>query len=436
MSRPTVAIIGRPNVGKSTLFNRLVGKMDAIVDDISGVTRDRNYSDCEWTNRVFRIIDTGGYVPDSPDVFESVIRDQVELAILEADKIIFVVDVKDGVTPVDRIIADMVRSSGKQIILTVNKIDSEKQETAAPEFYELGIGDPHMVSAANGRRIGDYLDFLTEGFPEGNLDDDDPRLKIALVGRPNAGKSSLTNALLGFDRSIVTDIPGTTRDSIDSLMKYYGQEVVLIDTAGLRKKARVKEQLEYFSTVRTYKAISDSTVTVVMIDAENGLEHQDQHIIDEAVRRRKGIIIAVNKWDLIEKDTNTAYQFEKEMKKKLGALEYIPIIFVSALTKQRIYKLVDLALEIHAERKKKIPTKELNDFMLEKIQITPPPASPTGKEVKIKFITQVGSDYPIFLFFANYPKSIPDSYRRFIEKTIRNQYGFKGVPFTVSFKEK
>lgn len=436
MKIPLVAIVGRPNVGKSTLFNRLLGKREAIVDDQSGVTRDRNYGECDWNGKRFRLIDTGGYVPDSADMFESAIREQVEVAIDEADSIIFLVDVKAGVNPIDKIIVSLLRQSNKPYFMVVNKVDAEVHAPQANEFYALGVDTIYDISALSGRRTGDLLDDITKDFPEENQIEEDKRLKIAIVGRPNVGKSSLTNALLGAERSIVTDIPGTTRDSLDSILKYYGEEIVLIDTAGLRKKKKVEESIEFFSNLRTFKAISESDVTVVMIDAMVGFEKQDQKIIDEVVRWRKGLIIAVNKWDLIEKETNTAHQFENSIKEKLGSVDYAPVIFISALTKQRIYKLIDLCKKVQEDRLKKIPTSELNDVMLAEIERNPPPASPSGKEIKIKFISQVGEHYPIFLFFTNYPKHIPEHYRKFLERTLRRIYGFEGVPITLSFRQK
>ena len=437
MKKPLVVIIGRPNVGKSTLFNRLIGQKDAIVDDKSGVTRDRNYGEAEWAGKEFRLIDTGGYVPDSPDLFEKAIREQVEVAIDEADKIIFLVDVRDGVNPMDAEILKMLRSANKDFFLVANKVDSENFEPAVNEFYSLGVDEVYDISALMGRKIGDFLDSLTKDFQlKENVVEEDNRLKIAIIGKPNVGKSLLTNALLGFDRSIVTDIPGTTRDSLDSIMKYYGEEIVLIDTAGLRKKKRVEESIEFYSNLRSLKAIGECEVAIIMVDANSGLEKQDQKIIDEAVRWRKGIIIAVNKWDLIEKDTNTAKKMEEEIRQKLGAIDYVPILFISALTKQRIFKLIDLSKKINEERKRKIPTSELNDILLPEIEKIPPPATHTGKEVKIKYITQVGSHYPVFLFFTNYPKNIPDHYKRFLEKLIRKHFGFEGITFTLSFKEK
>jgi GTP-binding protein len=436
MKIPIVVIVGRPNVGKSTLFNRLIGKREAIVDDVSGVTRDRNYGEVEWAGKKFELVDTGGYVPNSEDLFERAIREQVEIAINQADVIIFLVDVRAGINPVDEQISSLLRNSNKKYFLLANKVDSEKFESMAAEFYKFGIDKIYDVSALVGRKIGDFLDDLTHNFPEAINLDGDTRLKIAIVGRPNVGKSSLTNALLGFDRSIVTDIPGTTRDSLDSVMKYYGEEILLVDTAGLRKKKRIEESIEFYSMLRSLRSIGECDVAVVMIDAKVGLEKQDQKIIDEAVRWKKGIIIAINKWDLIEKETNTSHQFEVSIKDKLGRVNYLPVIFISALTKQRIFKLVELAKQISAERKKKIPTNELNEILLADIERNPPPSTHTGKEVKIKYVTQVGDNYPVFLFFSNYPKDIPDNYKKYLENKIREHFGFLGVPFTLSFKNK
>ncbi|MBZ0199080.1 MAG: ribosome biogenesis GTPase Der [Ignavibacteriaceae bacterium] len=436
MKIPLIVIVGRPNVGKSTFFNRMIGNRSAIVDNISGVTRDRNYGEVEWAGKKFRLIDTGGYVPGSEDLFERAIREQIEIAVAEAESIIFMVDARAGVTPIDIEIGKMLRTSGKPFFLIANKVDSEKYEAQAAEFYSFGVEKVYDISALGGRKTGDLLDDITAKFPALEEVPEDPRLKIAIVGRPNVGKSSLTNALLGYDRSIVTDVPGTTRDSLDSVLKYYGEEILLIDTAGLRKKKRVDESIEFYSTIRTVKAISECDVAVVMVDAKEGFEKQDQKIIDEAVKFRKGIILAINKWDLVEKETNTAKQLELSIKEKLGSLDYIPVMFVSALTKQRIFKLIDLAKVVEGERKKVIPTSELNDILLPEIEKTPPPTTGTGKEVKIKYITQAAGKYPLFLFFSNHPKEIVDHYKRFLERMMRRTFGFEGVPIILSFKQK
>ncbi len=436
MAAPLVVIIGRPNVGKSTLFNRLTQSKSAIVDDSSGVTRDRLYGEVDWNGRIFKLIDTGGYVPDSEDLFEIAIKDQIYIAIQEADAILFVTDGRVGVTPVDKEVSNILRTADKPSFVLVNKADNETLALAKNDFYSLGMKNIFDISALSGRNIGDMLDELVEVLPELGEIEEDERLKLAIVGRPNVGKSSLVNALSGIERSIVTNIAGTTRDSLNTVVKYYGEEIVLVDTAGMRRKTKVKESIEFYSNVRTLRAVADCDVAIIMLDANLGLEKQDQHIIQEAVQRRKGIIIAVNKWDLIDKDSNTTKEFEEKIRNKLGSINYVPIMFISALTKQRIFKLFTLAKEIQAERSKKIATKLLNDTLLPEFAQTPPPATGTGREVKIRFINQVGERYPIFLLFSNYPKNIHDNYRRFVEATIRKHFGFQGVPMTVTFKEK
>jgi GTPase len=434
MKEPIVVIVGRPNVGKSTLFNRLTGRSEAIVDDVSGVTRDRKFGEVDWSGKLFRIIDTGGYVPDSSDLFETAIREQVEIAIDESDLILFLVDAKQGIIPFDYVIADLLRNYNKKTILIVNKVDTAKDETSTAEFYSLGLSDVFDISAQVGRKIGDLLDEIISKLNFPTEKQKEERIKIAIVGKPNVGKSSLTNALLGYDRSIVTNIPGTTRDSIDSVLKYYGEEFILVDTAGLRKKSKIRENIEFYSTVRTIKAIDECDIAIIIIDAESGLEKQDQRIIDEAVSRRKGIIIAINKWDLIQKDSKTTKIYEDQLKEKMGSINYVPFIFISALTKQRIFNLIDISKKVFGEKNKKISTSKLNEILLPEIMNYPPPSSPTGKEIKIKYITQVGSNYPVFLFFANEPKFISDNYKRYLEKIIRKCFGFTGVPFTLSFK--
>ena len=434
MNKPIVAIVGRPNVGKSTLFNRLVGARKAIVLDEPGVTRDRHYGESDWSGREFVIIDTGGYVPESDDVFERAIREQVQISIEEATVILFLVDGQEGLYPIDMELANMLRRSSKKVILVVNKIDSKKYEMNPAEFYALGLGDPQPVSAISGRSTGDLLDVVIEGFPPPAEEEEIEHLQLAIIGRPNVGKSSITNALLGRERSIVTDIPGTTRDAIDSTFEYQGKTITLVDTAGLRRKSKVRENVEFFSTLRTIKSIQRCDVALCLLDGEEGMTHQDIDVLSEAVRFNKGVVIVVNKWDLVEKDHRTADLITKDIYARVKMFDYIPVIFVSALTQQRVVKALDLALEVYEERRKRIPTSELNDRILEVLRATPPPATPTGKQVKVMYVTQVREEPPVIVLFANEPKYIPESYRRFVTRRIREIWAFKGVPLTVQFR--
>ncbi|MBS1517060.1 MAG: ribosome biogenesis GTPase Der [Bacteroidetes bacterium] len=448
-----VAIVGRPNVGKSTLFNRLVGKQNAIVHSQSGVTRDRNYGEVEWTGKKFFLIDTGGFVPDSDEQFEKAIRSQVKLAIDEADEILFVVDAKNGMHPVDKELADMLRkhSDSKKIILVANKIDIVERTSNALEFYSLGLGEPFAMSAINGFNSGDLLDIVTEDFPLTEDEPEDNTIKFAIIGKPNAGKSSIANALLNEERNIVTDIPGTTRDTIDSNLTYYGDDIVLIDTAGLRKKTKVKESIEFYSTIRTYKAIERCNVAILVIDAIPLLEEldkssdiklatfkldkQDIKIIEDVVRLRKGLLIVINKWDLVEKDSNTAKIVEQKITEHLKSYTYLKFLFISALTKQRIHRVLEDAVAIYKERAKKVKTSELNEVLLNEIKSTPPP-SLRGKEIKINYITQIKSSPPVFIFFVNDPDGIEDNYKRFLEKKLREKFGFRGIPIDLVFRRK
>ena len=429
-----VAIVGRPNVGKSTLFNRIIEERHAIVEGQPGVTRDRLYAKADWAGKHFQIVDTGGIVPQSEDVFDKAIREQAMLAIEEADVIVFAVDGRDGVTPVDSDIAKILRSSSKPVVLVVNKCDNAAADLNAAEFYSLGLGEPFAISALNGRSTGDFLDAVVAEI-EDDTDQEDTRLKIAIVGRPNVGKSSLTNALLGKDRMVVTPIAGTTRDAIDSVLTYYGEQIILIDTAGLRRRSNISESVELYSTMRTARAIDRSDVTIVVVDATQGLEAQDKRIISDAEVARKGLIIALNKWDLIEKDTKTADAFIKKIKEELPTLDYVPIITISAVTKQRITKVIEMAKEIQARRCVRIPTHELNEELIAMLERTPPP-SVKGRDLRINYVTQVKTEPPLFAFFLNFPELLPDAYKRFIERQLRKLHDFEGVPISFVFRKK
>lgn len=436
MSENIVAIIGRPNVGKSTLFNRLVGSREAIVFDTPGVTRDRKYGQAEWIGKAFTIIDTGGYVPASEDVFEKAIREQAQIAIEEADSILFLVDALDGLTPLDKEIANILRKSAKPVHLIVNKVDSAKREALQSEFFALGLGDPICISALGGRLVGDLLDIVVRDFAQnGSSEEKDTRLRIAFIGKPNVGKSSLVNALLGTKRQIVTEIPGTTRDPVDSILKYNEQEIIIVDTAGLKKKNQTTESIEFYSALRTLRSIERSDVAVILFDAKNGVDKQDIQIVESAIQRHRSCVIAVNKWDLVEKETNTARDYELAINNLLGIYDFVPVVFVSALTKQRVHKVIDTAIEVDREQNRRIDTSHLNDAILPDIERYPPKSS-TPKEIRIKYASQVKTDPPMFAFFCNEPKLVQESYRRFLDNKLREHFGFSGVSFTIVFKQK
>ncbi|MCE2994578.1 MAG: ribosome biogenesis GTPase Der [Cyclobacteriaceae bacterium] len=431
-----VAIVGRPNVGKSTFFNRLVEQRQAIMDDMPGVTRDRHYGYAEWTNKFFTVIDTGGYVTGSDDKFESEIRKQVEMALDECTAVIFMVDCKTGLTGFDHEFAKIIRRSKKPVFVAANKADTPSKNLEANEFYELNMGEVFPISSENGGGTGELLDALVKTFASEGVEDPDAGIpKIAIVGRPNAGKSSLLNVLLGNERSIVTDEAGTTRDAIHSRYKMFGNDFILIDTAGIRKKSKVIEDVEFYSVLRSLRALEESDVVIVVVDAERGLESQDINIIVLAQKQNKGIVIMVNKWDLIEKDTKTADTFKKDMLEKLAPIDYIPMIFASALTKQRIFQVIEKAVIVFNNKTKRIPTSQLNDAMLPEIVHYPPPGM-KGKHIQIKYITQVTAKSPAFAFFCNLPQYIQESYQRFLENRLREKFDFEGVPIRLFFRKK
>lgn len=432
-----VAIVGRPNVGKSTLFNRLVGNRQAIVDDTAGVTRDRHYGMCEWCGREFSVVDTGGYTSNSDDIFEGEIRKQVKIAIDEADLVLFLVEVGTGVTDFDEEIADLLRRSGKPVMLVVNKVDSSDKVSDIYQFYSLGLGDPIDISSANGSGTGDMLDELVKRLPadEKMVKEDENIPRIAIVGRPNAGKSSITNAFLGEDRNIVTEIAGTTRDSIESRYNKFGHDFILVDTAGLRKKTKVQEDLEFYSVMRAVKSIEQADVCILMIDATKGIEAQDMSIFNLIVKNKKGCVIAVNKWDLVEKNSNTMKEYTEAIKKRIAPFVDLPIIFTSATQKQRILDLLNAAAAVWENYSKKIPTSRLNELMLEEIENFPPPST-KGKYIKIKFITQLPTKSPSFAFFCNLPQYIGDPYKRFLENRLRKHFDFNGCPIQIYMRKK
>jgi GTPase len=431
-----VAIVGRPNVGKSTFFNRLVEQRQAIMDDMPGVTRDRHYGYAEWIGKYFTVIDTGGYVTGSDDKFESEIRKQVEAALDECTAVIFMVDCKDGLTDYDKEFANIIRRSQKPVFIAANKADTPNKAIEATEFYALGMGEVYPISSENGGGTGELLDELVKVFPSEGVEDPDAGIpKIAILGRPNVGKSSFLNVLLGKERSIVTDEAGTTRDAIHSRYKMYGNDFILIDTAGIRKKTKVIEDVEFYSVLRSLRALEESDVCIIIIDAERGLESQDVNIISLAQKQNKGIVIMVNKWDLIEKDTKTADNFKKQILEKIAPITYIPVIFTSVLTKQRIFQVIEKAVEVYHNKTKRVPTSQLNDALLPEI-VHYPPAAIKGKLIQIKYITQIPGKSPAFAFFCNLPQYIQESYTRFLENRLREKFDFEGVPIRLFFRKK
>ncbi|MCI2107447.1 MAG: ribosome biogenesis GTPase Der [Bacteroidales bacterium] len=433
-----VAIVGRPNVGKSTLFNRLVGRRQAIVDEIAGVTRDRHYGKCEWCGREFSVVDTGGWTSNSDDVFEGAIRKQVSIAIEESDLVLFMVEAATGITDYDAEIADILRRSGKPVVLCVNKVDTGMKMFDAYQFYSLGLGEIWSISAANGSGTGDLLDEIVRQLPkEEDLDpEDDPALPhIAIVGRPNVGKSSLTNALLGEERNIVTPVAGTTRDSISTRFNKFGHDFILVDTAGMRKKSKVDEDLEFYSVMRSIRAIEHADVCVLMIDANLGMEAQDMNIFNLILRNRKACVLVVNKWDLFQKDSNTLKEYEKSLKQRISPFDDVPIIFTSVTNKVRIMNVLDEIGHVSKNYAKKIPTRELNDAILPEIENYPPPAW-KGKYVRIKYITQLPTRFPAFAFFCNLPQYVKEPYKRFLENKLREHFDMTGCPIQIFVREK
>lgn len=433
---PVVSIVGRPNVGKSTIFNRLIGERKAIVHDEYGVTRDRHYGESYWNGRDFTVIDTGGYLPDDMDVMVAGIREQVHIAIEESDVVLFVVDVALGINTLDKSVASILRQQERPVLVVTNKADNEERRLNSSEFYELGFEEIFPISAISGSGSGELMDRLVELLPEKEPEIRDEAPRLAFIGRPNVGKSSLVNALLNDERSIVTDIAGTTRDTIDSKLSFNGKDYVLVDTAGLRKRVKVKENIEFYSTVRTEKAIRECDIAVLILDAKRGFEDQDKRVLREAEKFNKGLIIVLNKWDLIEdKNTNTVREFEKYIYEAVPQMDYIPIVTISALNKQRVFKVIELADQVIEERKKQISTSELNNFLDNILKGRPLPMK-RGKQLKINYITQVKNDPPVFKFFMNNPQDLPPNYRRYIENKLRDTYSFTGVPITMVFRQK
>jgi GTP-binding protein len=430
-----VAIVGRPNVGKSTFFNRLTESRKAIVDEQSGVTRDRHYGIVDWAGKEFTVVDTGGYVSDNQDVFNEAIRAQVLLALEECSVVVYMVDVQTGITDLDEDVAEVLRRIKKPVLLVANKVDSASHQLAAAEFYSLGFGEVYQISANSGAGTGELLDEIARSLKDEPLDDTDSLPKISVVGRPNVGKSSIINAFLNKERNIVTDISGTTRDTLHTRYKAYGHDFLLIDTAGVRKKRKVQEDIEFFSVLRTLRAIDDSDVCILMIDASLGIESQDLNLFNTIHKSKKGVVIVVNKWDLLEKDSNTMKRFKDKILSKLAPFNDVPVIFTSVLEKQRILKVLETALEIHQNRTTKISTSKLNDTLLPFIENYPPP-SHRGLFIKIKYITQLPTYTPSFAFFCNHPKHVKESYKRFLENKIRESFNFCGVPINIFMRQK
>lgn len=432
-----LAIVGRPNVGKSTLFNRLVGMRQAIVDDTAGVTRDRHYGRCEWCGREFSVVDTGGYTTNSDDVFESAIRSQVQIAIDEADAVLFMVEAGTGITDYDAEIADVLRRTRKPVILCVNKVDSGEKQYDSYQFYSLGLGEVYSISAANGAGTGDLLDAVVAVLPE-EAETEDPYAglpRITIIGKPNVGKSSLTNALLGEERNIVTPVAGTTRDAIETHYNKFGHEFMLVDTAGIRRKTKVHEDLEFYSVMRSIRAIEHSDVCIMMIDATSGMEAQDMNIFNLILKNRKGCVLAVNKWDLFIKDNNTLRDYENALRSRIAPFDDVPIIFTSVTKMQRIQNVLDAAAEVYANYSAKIPTARLNEALLPIIEETPPPAW-KGKYVKIKYVTQLPTKFPAFAFFCNLPQYVKDPYKRFLENKLRENFKLTGCPVQIFCRQK
>ncbi|KWW31023.1 MAG: GTP-binding protein [bacterium P3] len=431
-----VAIVGRPNVGKSTLFNRLTGSRQAIVDETSGVTRDRQYGHSDWNGKKFSIIDTGGYVMGGDDTFESEIRKQVALAVDEADVILFLVDARDGLSPLDSDVAAMLRKCRKKVLLVANKVDNAKEMGNLGEFYQLGLGDPYPIAGISGSGTGDLLDAVVADFSD-NYDDSASSLpRITVVGRPNVGKSSFINTITGTDRNIVTPIAGTTRDSIYTHYNLFGFDFNFVDTAGMRKKQKVSEDLEFYSVMRSIRAIENSDVCILMLDASQGLEQQDLNIFSLIQRNKKGCVIVVNKWDLVQKTTNTHRDFEQQIRESIAPFDDVPVVFTSVINKQRIFKVLETARQVYENRSRRIGTAALNEMLLPIVKEQNPPPSVKGKWIKIKYITQLPTAYPQFVFFCNLPQYVRDPYRRFVENRLRELWDFHGVPIDVFFREK